>query len=328
MRSSGQTQSPPITRSKQAPNGNIKGIMLIPFFSPRSSSLICALLFAGSALGQTLTIKKVNSNYLLQASASASTPLTLQASDNMHLWVDIQEDIGEQFSIPVDIGDSVRFYRLTPVVEPAPPIKVVMIGDSMTADCCGWGQGMYQYFKPNATFVNYSEPWTSTKLFMQSAEMDKMQLLKPDYVLMQFAYSECCNNPDSSTTLDEFENNMRTLVQVVRGFNGVPILITLHAGRFWDSQGKLIPSRNPYDARTMKVAADLNTPLVDLYPITSNLLTQLGESGSAFMKWMDPDDGLHSSPLGATYISHLFTHYLPDYFGPYLTGIFNPPPKP
>ena len=49
----------------------------------------------------------------------------------------------------------------------------------MTSDCCGWGGGIYGYFKPNATVINYATAWASSKVFVRSAEWDKMLVVKP-----------------------------------------------------------------------------------------------------------------------------------------------------
>src|SRR5882672_9734733 len=153
----------------------IHDIMRIPICSSPTALLICLILSASAAFGQSLSIKKVDTNYWIEASAPADIPHTLQASDNMHLWVDIHEDVQEDYKFAFDnTGVSQRYFRLPPSAPPAPPIVVMLIGDSMSADCCGWGGGIYGYFKPNATVVNYSQPWTSSKVFLQSAEMDKM----------------------------------------------------------------------------------------------------------------------------------------------------------
>jgi hypothetical protein len=74
----------------------------------------------------------------------------------------------------------------------------------------------------------------------------------------------------------------------------------------------------------------LNTPLVDLYEISRRIFSELGPNGVQFMHFPDgsPDDDMHLSSLGAIYISRVLTHYFPDELGPYLTGIFDPPPTP
>ena len=301
------------------------------FCSWPTALLISLLLCANATLGQSLSIKKVDANYLIEASAPADNPGVLQASQDLRLWVDIREDVQASYSFALDeAGVTGRYFRLIPKPPDPPPIRVMVIGDSMSADCCGWGGGLYSYFKPNATIVNYSQPWTSTKVFLHSAELDKMLLIKPDYVLIQFAWSDGGPGEDRGVPPPEFLENLRTIVNTIRGFDGTPILVTLHAARNWDPQGSLVYSDHPFNALTKQVAAELNTPLIDLYEITFALLTELGPSGSAFMRWEfgGPDDVMHLSPLGAVYVSRLLSHALPESLGPYLTRIFDQPPKP
>src|SRR4051812_34821546 len=169
--------------------------------------ILTAAVCPGSILGQSLSIiKKGESNYWIEASAPANNPYTLQASANLHLWADIQENIQEPYSFQFDTTDvSLRYFRLMPSTD-APPVVVLLLGDSMVADCCGWGGGIYGYFKPNATIVNYAMPWTSTKVFLQSAEWEKMLLIKPDYVIMEYGFMDGSTDPDRHTTAKEFED--------------------------------------------------------------------------------------------------------------------------
>jgi lysophospholipase L1-like esterase len=289
---------------------------------------ICAILSTTPVFGQALSIKKTDTNYWIEASAGTGESRTLQESDNLHLWVDIH-DVQEPYSFAFDTaGVSERYFRLPPSVPPAPPIRVMIIGDSMDSDCCGWGGGIYRYFKPNVTVVNYSQPSTTTQAFLQSAELDKMMLLEPQYVLMQFAWSD--GAAVGGVSRDDFAANLREIVRIIRGFNGIPILINLHAAREWDAEGNLSPWEHPYNVQIRAVSTELNTPFVDLYQITRVLFNELGPTGVAFMHadQFGPEDVMHVSPLGAVYVSRLLTHYLPDSLGPYLTGIFDPPPRP
>jgi lysophospholipase L1-like esterase len=289
-------------------------------------------LFVASSFGQSLSIaKKPDNNYWIQASAPADVPSTLQASENLHLWVDINSAVPQDLSFQFNNTDvTTRFIRLTPTPPEPPPIRVVLLGDSMVAECCGWGQAMPGYFKPSATVLNYAQAWTSTKVFLQSEELDKMLLVKPNYVLMQFGYSDYGPDPDRHSTAQEFADNLRQIIQIVRGFNGIPILITLHADRQWDAAGNLIEWDSPFNTITRDVAAEQHTPIVDLYKLSVELFKKLGQSGCAFMTYNpgNPADGLHVSPLGAVYMSQLIAKALPDELGPYLLGVLDPPPKP
>jgi pectinesterase len=217
----------------------------------------------------------------------------------------------------------------------------MLLGDSLVHECCGWGPGFAPYFKTNALVINYAVGGYSTKFFLQSPEEKNMLLVKPDYVLINFgAFDEIAgptglNYPDYYTTLDQYTDNLRTIAGLIRGFNGVPIFVTIHAAQQWDANGKLIPRWQERNARMKQVAAELNAPLIELNKLSTDLLNELGESGSAFMHFdaggptIDgPIDVIHLSPLGARYVGRLLATALPDYFGPYLTGIFDPLPKP
>jgi lysophospholipase L1-like esterase len=302
--------------------------------------LLSATLVSSSALGQSFSIvSKGETNYWIEGSAPTDIPYVLQATANLHLWADLQSQLQGPFSLqlpqagmsPRFASDVERFYRLTPAQPDAPPIRVVLIGDSMTADCCGWGGGIYGYFKPNATVVNYAAAFTSTPIFLTSAEKDKMLLLKPDYVLIQYGFVDQAYGPvvapDRYTTLDQFATNLTTIVNMVRSFNGVPILVTLHAPRAWDANGKVIPSWQDRNGVTKAVAAQMKTPLIDLYQMTYDLFNELGPNGCDFMTWL-PGDNMHLSPAGAVVVSQLVCSALPDALGPYLTNVFNPPAIP
>src|SRR3546814_8270680 len=67
--------------------------MRLPTCSSLAALLVCAVLCAGTALGQSLSIVKKETNYWIEASAPASNPQTLQASENLQNWVVIREDV-------------------------------------------------------------------------------------------------------------------------------------------------------------------------------------------------------------------------------------------
>lgn len=107
----------------------------------------------------------------------------------------------------------------------------------MALDCHGWGAGIYGYFKPNATVISYAMPWTSTRVFLESAEYENMLTIEPDYVLIQSGFIDGGTDPERMTTSEQYVENLRTIVNVVRGFGGVPIMVTLHAARNFNADG-------------------------------------------------------------------------------------------
>jgi hypothetical protein len=294
--------------------------------------LACTVLLASSTFGQSVSIApKDGTNFVVEASAPAGASYMLQASANLHLWIDIHAVGTDKYTYQFTPGDArFRYFRLLPAPPAGPDIVVLLLGDSMTADNSGWGMGFASFLKPNVTVVNYAGAWTSTKVFIASPEWDKMLLIEPNYVLIQYGFMDADDPSNRGTTPVEFEANLRTIVEGVRSFNGVPILVTVHSGRYFDAQGHVIPLQawEGFNVLTRKVAADLHTHLIDLNKSSLELLNKLGYDGSEFMRlW--PNDLMHlSQPLGSKYVGQLVVKDLPDELGSYLTGVFEPLPKP
>src|SRR5687768_9615470 len=83
--------------------------------------LFGAVLSATAVLGQSLSIiKKGETNYWIEASAPAGSPHTLQASENLHLWVDIRDNVTDPYSLELtNVSVFRRYFRLKPATEPA-----------------------------------------------------------------------------------------------------------------------------------------------------------------------------------------------------------------
>ena len=289
--------------------------------------VVAAVCFSGTVLGQSLSIvKQAESKYSIDANAPTADAYTLQASENMHLWIDVQEDVTTGSSHSLTNKGNFRYFRLK-AGEPAPPIRVMLLGDSLGSDSQGWGPGFNSYLRPHVTFVNYAIANTSTKRFLRSAEKDNMLLIQPDYVLINHGYIDNANDNPDWTTLEEFEQNLKTIIEMVRGFNGVPILVTVQAPRIWDANGIVVGGQLARNQIIKRVSTEKNTFLIDFDQLTRDVYNTLGPTGSAFINF-SPEDYMHFSPLGAKFIARYLANALPDELGPYLTGIFDPPAVP
>jgi lysophospholipase L1-like esterase len=285
-----------------------------------------AMLYGNILLAQDLSINKVGTNYTIHASASADTPYTLQASEDFRLWIDLANDLTDPFSLALERPPvSSRYFRLIPSTPQPSSIRIMAYGDSLIADCCGWGAGISVYLKPNVTFANWASPGTGTKFALQESVLQTMTLVKPKYVFFEYGLYDY----GTGVNAEEFENNVKALINIVRGFDGIPFLFTVQAERAWDTNGKLIPSDHPYNPITRRIAAQTNTPLIDLYEITADLYQTLGRNGTQFMIWTGNPDGLHFGPLGAVWVAQLVLKNMPGSFGPYLKdSILDLPPSP
>src|SRR5688500_19469619 len=97
--------------------------------------LFVAVWSSTTTFSQSLAIlKQGENNFWVEASAPADNPHTLQTSENLQLWIDLQENVAERISISVtNSGLTQLFFRLAPSEPPAPPIRVMLIGDSMAS---------------------------------------------------------------------------------------------------------------------------------------------------------------------------------------------------
>ena len=296
-------------------------------------------LFTAAALGQSLSVSRNGAGeYWIEAIAPAETPYVLQASGNLRLWVDLKDAVSGPLVYRFDhAGVTNRYFRLAPSTPPAPPINVALIGDSTVADLisdggsyCGWGQGIYGYFKPSVRVVNLAWLGLSTKWFLGSEQYTKMLTIRPDYVLVQFGKvdDEVPSTDPMAVTFQEYAENLKSIVQTIRGFHGTPVLITPPVGRIFDDQGKVIvpPTFEQRCAIMKDVATETQTHLIDLNQMSIELFNRLGDSGSAYIT--PPGNPAHFSVPGSHVFAQMVVNAFPDCLGAYLTGIFDPLPKP
>ena len=249
--------------------------------------------FIASASGQSLSlVKKGGGGFSIEGAAPPSPRYALQGSANLRLWVDLNDSLAGQWSYPFDpTGASQRYYRLVEWVEPASPIKLVLVGDSTVADLelnqgayNGWGQGVYGYVKSDyVKVVNLAWQGLSSSFFLTSDQYSRMLAIKPDYVLIQFGLIEFKTPVTAPTgvTFEQYAENLKTIVRSVRGFNGTAILVTPPPERIFDAAGQVrIEPAFQQRCDTMKeVAVETGTPLIDLNQLSLDLFNKLGESG-------------------------------------------------
>ncbi|MET3667194.1 rhamnogalacturonan acetylesterase [Caulobacter sp. 1776] len=158
----------------------------------------------------------------------------------------------------------------------APPkfraIKIVLIGDSTTAVQGGWGPNFCGWRVTSfAACINLARGGRSSGNYRAEGSwalaMDEIRSggFTDTYVLIQFGHNDQPGKPGRSTDLaTEFPANMKRYVDEVRAAGGKPILVTpLTRRQFVD--GKLQDDLGPWADAVRKVAAETNTPLVDLH---------------------------------------------------------------
>ena len=306
------------------------------FRNPGHASIVLlflAALSSDAAAGQSLAIRR-NSKYetRIEANSAIGIGYRLQASGELQGWADFSDQASGPLSYRIDnTGKTNRFFRLRTWAAENAPITLVLIGDSTVADFVvnnswfyGWGQGIYGYLKPNVRVVNLALAGNSTKVFLTSLEMQNMIRLKPDFVLIHFSLADT-QWPDEesqvrTTTIPEYEANLKTIVQAIRDFKGTPILMTPANPRVFDDEKMVVPSMQDQCRVVKYVAAARQTYLIDLNQLSRNLFNELGETESAYISWSDKDRG-HFSLKGAEVIAGLVINAFPNILRPHVVEI-------
>jgi lysophospholipase L1-like esterase len=190
---------------------------------------------------------------------------------------------------------SVGFFRFTQYPAPFPPYTVAVVGDSTAAGVIhgseiisgGWAEGMRFYAGPDTRILNAGEPGLSSKSFLG----DRRQLLNvlirttPEFVFIQFGQIDEFSKSEElrSTTREEYQENLSTIIELVREWNGIPILVTPLPWRRFNPDGSISSVlRNRSDAilevaqKTGALAIDFHAILSSYYPtITSDELKSI-----------------------------------------------------
>jgi lysophospholipase L1-like esterase len=176
---------------------------------------------------------------------------------------------------------------------PADQVTTVwLIGDSTMADKeikaypeTGWGMPFEHFFDSTVRVDNRAKNGRSTKSFIAEGRWDAVEKeLRPgDYLLIQFGHNDEVQTKASYTPEDQFAANLVRFIRVARDKRAFPVLITPVARRKFDSSGAIEETHAVYAAIVRKVAAEQNTPLIDLDKESQALLQQFGPEHS---KWL------------------------------------------
>lgn len=162
-------------------------------------------------------------------------------------------------------------------------VKVVLIGDSTTAVQGGWGPSFCGWHVTSfAACINLARGGRSSGNYRTEGSwalaMDEIKSggFIDTYVLIQFGHNDQPGKPGRSTDLaTEFPANMKRYVEEVRAAGGKPVLVTpLTRRQFKD--GKLQDDLGPWADAVRKVAAETNTPVVDLHARSQAAVQAMG----------------------------------------------------
>ncbi len=209
------------------------------------------------------------------------------------------------------------FFSLTSsfAADTAHKIKIILIGDSTTADRTGWGLGFKQFIDTNhAECINLAMGGRSSMSFMREGRWTNALALKGDYYLIQFGHNNQPGKPGRSTDMPTFVADMTKYVDDALAIGAKPVLVTPLTRREWDkaNPGKIKSSLEPYAEEVRKIAQAKHVPLVDLHARSIELCEKLGrEKCYEFSPTKIVDgtnttyDGTHLQGIGRVMIAQL-----------------------
>lgn len=197
-----------------------------------------------------------------------------------------------------------------PPVQPIRASKIILVGDSTTAVVGGWGPSFCAYHVTSfAACVNLARGGRSSGSYVAEGSWDLAlsEMSTPGfaatYVLIQFGHNDQPGKPGRSTDLaTEFPANLKRYVVETRARGATPILLTpLVRRQFVD--GRLQNDLAPWAEAVRAVAAETNTPLVDLNRASAETVQALGPALSARFAQAAPSPEVAAALLTGTTIA-------------------------
>lgn len=180
---------------------------------------------------------------------------------------------------------------------------IFMAGDSTAAQKgtdkkpeAGWGEGFRSLLSPAIKLDNWAVNGRSTKSFIAQGRLEAiMRKLQPgDYLFIQFGHNDQkIEDPERYTDPDQaYQANLQRFITAVREKGGKPVLLTSVSRRRFLEDGSLDPlAVGPYPAAMRQVAAETNTPLLDMFAASQELLQQFGaEAAKELFLHLQPGD--------------------------------------
>ncbi|MEK4509853.1 prolyl oligopeptidase family serine peptidase [Paenibacillus sp. FSL K6-2524] len=185
----------------------------------------------------------------------------------------------------------------------------------------GWGEYFQAFFGSSVHVDNRAINGRSTKSFLAEGRLANIEqdFQAGDYLFIQFGHNdEKIEDPTRYTDPDQdYRHNLIRFIESARIRGGIPVLLTSVSRRRFTADGNLDPlAVGPYPAAMRQVAAETETPLIDIFEASQQLYHTLGEQESMKLFMHLPEkvhpnfpngvaDDTHFSDIGARQIAGL-----------------------
>jgi lysophospholipase L1-like esterase len=171
------------------------------------------------------------------------------------------------------------------------------------------------------TIENRAKNGRSTRTFLAEGSWLPIQqnLKAGDYVFIQFGHNDEGKGErykDRSTTPDEFKINLIKYIEETKAKSAIPVLITPVSRRYFDKEGNIRQTHEPYSDVVRELAKSQQIALIDLDEMSRKLYQKYGSEDSKLL-FLDivpnqhpnyPNgvtDGTHFNEYGARLIAEL-----------------------
>jgi lysophospholipase L1-like esterase len=185
---------------------------------------------------------------------------------------------------------------------------VFLLGDSTVTDqrsdpAASWGQMLPRFFCPDIAVANHAESGETMKSFIAEHRLAKVLSLarRGDWMLVQFGHND--QKANWPQTYAEAHTTFRAYLKAfiaeakLRGVH--PVLVTSPERRTFTSDGKIRSTHGDYPAVVQQVAAEENTPCLDLRAASAAFYEALGPERAPLAFNDGGRDATHHNSYGA-----------------------------
>ncbi len=206
--------------------------------------------------------------------------------------------------------------------------KIVLVGDSTVAVNSGWGGAFCAtHVTSNIACVNLGRGGRSSRTYREEGSwalaLKEMSTggFEQTYVLIQLGHNDQPGRPERSTDLaTEFPVNMRRFVDEAQAAGAKPVLVTPLIRRQFKN-GQVSDDLAPWAEAIRKLAAETNTPLVDLHALSRAAVQAMGPVAAMRLAEIPPRPELAAAAASGTTPPAMF-------YEPVLPGAVAPPRPP
>jgi lysophospholipase L1-like esterase len=164
----------------------------------------------------------------------------------------------------------------------APPVRIILVGDSTVAPGNGWGPGFCADVTAEVTCLNMAKNGRSTNSYRSEglwkdvlAALQHNAEFSATWVFIQFGHNDQPGKPMPADPATEFPANMRRYAGEVRETGAYAVLITPLTRRTF-KDGKLNDTLEPWAAATKRAAAAEKVPVLDLNAESAAAVQKMG----------------------------------------------------